>query len=84
MRWADWNGQDELAVVHHVEGHCQLEFPVGSALYKTGGWISNIRFSPDGHRIAFMDHPALWDSRGVVSVVDLSGHVKTLTRRVGS
>ena len=29
--------------------------------------------------IAFMDHPALWDNRGSVCVVDLTGHVRTLS-----
>jgi serine/threonine protein kinase len=79
VRWADWNSQNQLAVVHYVDGHSRLEFPMGNALYQSGGWISDIRFSPDGSRIAFMDHPALWDTRGVVSVVDLSGHVKSLS-----
>jgi Tol biopolymer transport system component len=81
VRWADFNLNNELAVVHYVEGHSRLEFPVGNVLYQSGGWISNIRFSPTGDRIAFMDHPAVWDDRGVVSVVDLSGHVTPLTRQ---
>ena len=80
VRWADWDPHKQLAIVHYVEGQSRLEFPIGNVLYKSGGWISNIRFSPSGDRIAFMDHPALWDDRGVVSVVDLSGHVKTLSR----
>ncbi|HEV3510363.1 MAG TPA: protein kinase [Candidatus Sulfotelmatobacter sp.] len=80
VRWADWNPQGQLAVVHYLGGHSRLEFPIGNVLYQSGGWISNIRFSPQGDRIAFMDHPALWDNRGVVSVVDLSGHVRVLSR----
>lgn len=80
VRWADWDPHDQMAVVHYVEGHSRLEFPIGNVLYQSGGWISNIRFSPRGDRIAFMDHPALFDDRGVVSAVDLSGHVKTLSR----
>lgn len=79
VRWADWNARSELAVVHYVEGHSRLEFPIGNVLYQSGGWISNIRFSPRGDQIAFMDHPALWDDRGVVSIADLSGHVRQLT-----
>jgi eukaryotic-like serine/threonine-protein kinase len=80
VRWADWDLHNQMAVVHYVEGHSRLEFPIGNVLYQSGGWISNIRFSPTGGSIAFMDHPALWDDRGSVSVVDLSGHVKTLSR----
>jgi serine/threonine protein kinase/WD40 repeat protein len=80
VRWADWDDHGGLAVVHSVDGHSRLEYPVGKVLYQSGGWISNIRFSPQGDQIAFMDHPAVWDNKGVVSVVDLSGHVRTLTR----
>ncbi len=80
VRWADWNAGGELAVVHYVEGHSRLEHPIGNVLYQAGGWISNIRFSPLGDKIAFMDHPALWDNRGTVCVVDLAGHVRTLSR----
>ncbi len=79
VRWADWDRLGKLAVVHNVDGHSRLEYPIGTVLYQSGGWISNIRFSPNADKIAFMDHPALWDNRGVVSVADLGGHVKTLT-----
>ena len=79
VRWADWNAQGGLAVVHYVEGHSRLEYPAGTVLYQSSGWISNIRFSPEGDKIAFMDHPALWDNRGTVCVVDLAGHFKSLT-----
>ncbi|HEY3972653.1 MAG TPA: protein kinase [Candidatus Sulfotelmatobacter sp.] len=79
VRWADWDAHGQLAVVHYVDGHSRLEFPIGHLLYQSVGWISNIRFSPRGDRIAFMDHPALWDNRGFVSVVDLAGQVRNLT-----
>ena len=79
VRWADFDRRNQLAAVHYQDGHCRLEFPIGTVLYQSSGWISNIRFSPQGDQIAFMDHPALWDNRGVVSIVDLTGHVRRLT-----
>jgi serine/threonine protein kinase len=79
VRWADWDPQDKLAVVHYIDGHCRLEYPSGHVLYQSSAWISNIRFSPQGDLIAFMDHPALWDNRGTLRIVDLAGHVRTLT-----
>jgi eukaryotic-like serine/threonine-protein kinase len=79
VRWADWGANGELAVVHYVDGHSRLEYPIGKVLYQSGGWISNIRFSPKGDTIAFMDHPALWDNRGSVCVVDFGGQVRTLS-----
>src|ERR1017187_4221886 len=79
VRWADWDAEGRLAVVHYVDGHSRLEYPSGNVLYQSSGWISNIRFSPGSDKIAFMDHPALWDNRGVVCVVEVAGHVRTLT-----
>jgi serine/threonine protein kinase len=84
VRWADWDAQGHLGVVNYVDGHSRLEYPVGKVLYQSPGWISNIRFSPQGDRIAFMDHAALWDNRGVVCVVDLAGHIRSLTPEYGS
>jgi serine/threonine protein kinase len=78
-RWADFDAVGGMAVVHRVEGHTRLEYPIGNVLYETSGWISHIRFSPQGNGIAFLDHPALWDDRGTVTLVDLSGHARTLT-----
>jgi serine/threonine protein kinase/Tol biopolymer transport system component len=79
VRWADWDGDGKLAVVHHVGGNSRLEYPMGTILYQTSGWISNIRFSPRHNMIAFMDHPVLWDTRGTVRIVDLQGQVHSLT-----
>ncbi len=79
VRWADWDASGKLAVVHSVSGRSRLEYPIGNVLYQSGGWISNIRFSPKFDKIAFMDHPAAWDTRGSVCVVDLSGNVRTLS-----
>jgi eukaryotic-like serine/threonine-protein kinase len=78
VRWADWSADGKLAVVREVDGHSRLEYPIGNVLYQSGGWISNPRFSPQYDQIAFMDHPALWDYRGSVAIVDLSGHMRTL------
>jgi eukaryotic-like serine/threonine-protein kinase len=81
VRWADWDPKGELAVVHYVNGGSRLEYPIGNVLYKSPGWISHIRFSPQGDKIAFMDHHTLWDNVGTVCVTDLSGKLKTLTRQ---
>ena len=78
--YADWgpNGK-ELAVVRAVEGRFRLEYPIGTVLYETAGWITYPRFSPKGDRIAFLDLPTLGEDSGSVSVVDFSGHKTTLT-----
>ncbi len=79
--WADWSPSGELAVVRHAGGHARLEFPIGKVLYETSGDISNIRFSPKGDRIAYMDHPEAFDDRGTVCITDLQGHRTTLSRQ---
>jgi dipeptidyl aminopeptidase/acylaminoacyl peptidase len=58
----------------------RLEFPVGTTLYQTTGYVSHIRFSRDGQRIAFADHPNYSDDNGDVAVVDLKGTKTTLVR----
>ena len=79
VRWADWDADGKLAVVDFTGGHSRLEYPIGRVLYQSSGWISNIRFSPGRDKIAFMDHPALWDNRGSVCVIDLAGNQQTLS-----
>jgi eukaryotic-like serine/threonine-protein kinase len=70
---ADWApGGSELAVVHHVGGKDRLEFPIGKVLYETAGWIQDPRFSSDGKRIAFIDHPGNGDDGGV-ALIEITG-----------
>jgi len=80
VREADWapDGSD-LAVVRRVEGRERLEYPIGTVLVETTGYISHIRFSRDGERIAFADHPLWADDFGSVAVIDLAGQKTTLT-----
>jgi eukaryotic-like serine/threonine-protein kinase len=78
---ADWNKDgSELAVVRRVGNRFRLEYPTGKVLYETTGYISDVRFSPAGDQIAFLDHGIFGDDRGTVSVVDLEGHRRVLTK----
>ena len=80
VREAEWtpDGSD-LAVVRRVDGFERLEFPLGKVLYQTSGFISDIRFSPSGDRIAFADHPLYSDDAGLIAVVDRDGHRTALS-----
>jgi eukaryotic-like serine/threonine-protein kinase len=80
VQWADWapDGNGFL-VVRDVEGQNRLEYPIGKVLYKTAGWISHPRFSPNGQSIAFIDHPQRRDDMGSVAMTDLNGIRKTLS-----
>jgi eukaryotic-like serine/threonine-protein kinase len=79
VAWADWGPDGELAVVHHVEGRDQIEYPIGHRLYQGNGWISHIRVSPQGDKIAFVNHLSLWDDKGLICVVDRSGRIQSLS-----
>ena len=70
---ADSSISDEklLAVVRDSNGKNCLEFPVGTVIYKTEGWLGHPRFSPDGKKIAFIEHQLFGDDRGFVVCLDL-------------
>ena len=68
VREADWSPDGaSLALVREVAGKDRLEFPVGKVLCETGGYFSDLRFSPKGDRIAFFEHPVRWDDRGIAT-----------------
>ena len=75
---ADWAPDGTMAVAHYEGGRMRLEYPIGKVLYETSGWISDLRFSPAGDKIAFLDHPYFPDDRGWVAVTDLAGNRKRL------
>ena len=82
---ADWSPDGlNLAVVRHVGAEQQLEFPVGKTVFRTAGWFTDVRVSPKGSEIAFMEHGSRWDDRGWVSVVDLNGKARRLTEEFAS
>ena len=80
VREADWSPDgNELAVIRDVNGKDRLEFPVGKVLCEASGYLSDLRFSPKGDRIAFFEHAIKYDDRGLVAVVDLSGKKTVLS-----
>jgi DNA-binding winged helix-turn-helix (wHTH) protein/Tol biopolymer transport system component len=80
---ADWDPDGKnLAIVHWTGGRCAVEFPVGNVLYAaTGGrWLSDVRLSPRGDSLAFLEHPLEGDDAGYVQLVNLRGDKRVLTR----
>jgi serine/threonine protein kinase len=77
---ADWSpdGRD-LAIIRVAEGVYQLEFPIGKVLYKASGWIEQMRVSPKGDILAFIDHPVLGNVSGSIMVVDITGKARALS-----
>ena len=80
VEWADWSPDgSDLAVVRTQGGKSRLEYPIGTLLSESGGWISHPRVSPDGQRVAFIDHPLWGNATGELAVVDRAGRRKSLT-----
>lgn len=62
-----------FAVSVRGDGDFRLEYPPGKVLHHFVGVLSNVRFSPDGRKIAFSQHPVSGDSRGMIAVIDADG-----------
>jgi len=69
----------EFAVVRRDGEIERLEFPIGKVLFRTPGWISDVRISPDASHVAFIHHPITPDDSGEVALVDRQASVKSLT-----
>jgi hypothetical protein len=78
VRDADFLPGDALAVARRVNGQDQLEVPQGTVVFQTPGYVSSVRASPDGRRVAFLEHPLFGDNRGYVAIFDGRG-VRRLT-----
>ena len=82
---ADWSADgSQMALVRDLRGNFRLEYPSGTVLYQTAGYIDRARISPSGDHVAFLDHPATNDDAGYVAVVDRAGHHKRLTTAFAS
>ncbi len=68
---ADWSPDGtNIAVTHEVRDRQVLEYPIGRVLVDpgAGGAVENVRFSPDGRRLAFIHKVAAIGGMGHVDV----------------
>ena len=76
--------EGKLAVVHYVEGHSRLEYPIGNVLYQKRRMDQQHPFFPAWRAAS---HSWIIRRFGTIAarsaVVDLAGHVRTLSQRVG-
>jgi hypothetical protein len=77
---ADWSPDGSTAAITRwVGGAVRLEYPIGHSLYeRKGEYLSDLRLSPDGTRVAFFEHRVIGDDRGWVKVVGRSETPRTL------
>jgi hypothetical protein len=77
---ADWAPDGKaLAIAQYMGGKDQIQYPIGHVLYETTGWVGDVRVSPRGDLIAFLDYPILGSKAGSVCVLDSAGNKKTLS-----
>ncbi len=77
---ADWSSDGkDLALVRWGLKRYRLEFPPGTVLLETPGWLSHPRVSPRGDQVAVLEHPVQGDDGGSVVLVDRAGKKKILS-----
>jgi Tol biopolymer transport system component len=77
---ADWapDGR-ELAAIQVADGEYRIQFPIGTQLYATNSKLRALAFSPQGDRLAFIEHSLVSEEAGALKVVDLRGRVTTIS-----
>jgi hypothetical protein len=73
---ADFAPDGSLAVIRRGRERFQLELPLGTTLVETDGWMTHPRVSPDGKRVAFLEHPHTNDDSGALVVVDVASRAR--------
>jgi eukaryotic-like serine/threonine-protein kinase len=61
-----------VPAVHGAPRVFRLEVPLGTVIVEAPGWITHPRVSPDGRRVAYLQHPQLNDDGGQLVVVDVA------------
>lgn len=76
---ADWDAAGQvLAAIQTNGGEYQLQWPVGTPRYTSDRKLGYLRFSPDGDRLAFVEHDLVSDESGFLKVIDRTGQAMTV------
>jgi serine/threonine protein kinase len=80
---ADGAADGSRAVAYRSQGKARLEFPIGTLRFESSTWIGDVRVSPKGDMVSFVEHDDPVGDGGVVRVVGPKGSQK-LTRDYNS
>jgi eukaryotic-like serine/threonine-protein kinase len=73
---ADWSPDgSKMAVIRHAT----LEYPRGRKMFESSGWLADVRVSPSGKEVAFIEHPMRGDDGGNIALIDEKGVSHTLS-----
>ena len=76
VREADWAPDGtSMAVIRDTARADRLEYPVGTVIARSSGYLSDPRISPTGDAVAYVEHPTRYDDRGAVVIADRTGKV---------
>ena len=68
---ADWAPDGSRMAVARYGPHLEsIEYPRGKTLYVSTGWLSDVRVSPSGNEVAFMEHLVFGDDAGNIVFID--------------
>jgi DNA-binding winged helix-turn-helix (wHTH) protein len=77
---ADWApDSSRMAVIRYGPFPESIEYPRGHTLYKATGWLTDVRVSPSGNEVAFIEHPVWGDDGGNIMAIDGKGKCHTLS-----
>jgi len=68
-----------LAIVRQNGSASVVEFPPGHVIYKSHGWINELRIAPCGSIVAFLDHPVSDDDAGYLRIARSNGTSRQMT-----
>ena len=73
---ADWAADGSAFAITRTDGgRARVEYPPGRTLYETPGALAGVRISPDGKKVAFIEHPVRGHLESRIGVVDAGGAV---------
>jgi Tol biopolymer transport system component len=77
---ADWApDSSRMAVLRYGPHPENIEYPRNKVVYETSGWLSDVRVSPSGNEVAFMEHLVMGDDGGNIAYLDGKGASHTLS-----
>jgi eukaryotic-like serine/threonine-protein kinase len=77
---ADWAPDtSKMAVIRYGPLPEAVEYPRGKTVYEASGWLTDVRVSPTGNDVAFIEHPVMGDDGGNILAIDGQGARRTLS-----